>query len=289
MDMLSAMEARRSTRSFDGARLTGAEAAAIESALREAAAEPGPFGNSVRLALYAGEPDAKPARLGTYGLIAGASAYVVAAVSPGAGSMEDTGYILEKAVLDLTALGWATCWIGGVFSRGKAAEIVAAAPGELVPAVIAVGKPAERRSVADRIVTGSARSRTRKPFEQIVFSAGGAVQLDGGKPGGTWAEALHALRGAPSASNKQPWRFVGFGSGPSWLAFLDEDRVYNHSLGAVRIQNMDIGIGMRHFAEAARCRGLPGRWEPLPGQRGDFASALNFGEARGWIPIALWR
>jgi len=289
MNMLSAMEARRSTRSFDGARLTGAEAAAIESALREAAAEPSPFGCPVRLALYASEPDAKPARLGTYGLVAGASAYVVAAVFPGSGSMEDTGYILEKAVLDLTALGWATCWIGGVFSRGKAAEIVAAAPGELVPAVIAVGKPAERRSLADRIVTGSARSRTRKPLEQVVFSADGALQLGGDRPGGAWAEALHALRGAPSASNKQPWRLVGFGSGPSWLAFLDEDRVYNHSLGAVRIQNVDIGIGMRHFAEAARYRGLPGRWEPLPGRRGEFASALSFGEARGWIPIALWR
>ena len=289
MNMLAAMEARRSTRSFDGARLTDAETAALESALRGAASEPGPFGRAVRLALYAGEPDAKPARLGTYGLISGASAYVVAAVAPAAGSMEDTGYVLEKAVLDLTALGWATCWIGGVFSRGKAAEIVAKAPGELVPAVIAVGKPADRRSVADRIVTGSARSRTRKPLDQLVFSAGGALGLAGWNPGAAWAEALRALRGAPSASNKQPWRLVGFGDGPSWLIFMDEDRLYNHSLGEVRLQNLDIGIGMRHFAEAARCLGLSGRWEPLPGARDEIAAALGFGEARGWTPIALWR
>ena len=289
MNMLSAMETRRSTRSFDGSRLTGGETAALEFAVRGALAGSGPFSCPVRLALYVGEPDSKPVRLGTYGLISGASAYVVSAVVPGPGSMENAGYVLEKAVLDLTALGWATCWIGGVFSRGKAAEIVAALPGELVPAVIAVGKPADKRSVADRIVTSSARSRTRKPLEQIVFSANGTLKLDGEKPGGIWAGALHALRGAPSASNKQPWRLVGFGSGPSWLIFMDEDRLYNHSLGEVHLQNLDIGIGMRHFAEAARCQGLPGSWEPLPGQRDDFAAALNFGEARGWIPIALWR
>ncbi len=289
MNMLAAMEARRSTRSFDGCRLSGAEAGAIESVLRDAAAEPAPFGCSVRLAFYAGEPDAKPVRLGTYGLISGASAYVVSAAAPGSGTMEDTGYILEKAVLELTALGWATCWIGGVFSRGKAAQIVAAAPGELVPAVIAVGKPANKRSVADRIVAGTARSRTRKSLDQLVFSADGTPRIDAGTPGGPWAEALRALQNAPSASNKQPWRLVGFGSGPSWLIFMDEDRVYNHSLGEVHLQNLDIGIGMRHFAEAARCLGLPGRWEPLPGRRGEFASALDFGQSRGWTPIALWR
>jgi len=307
MNMLEAMETRRSTRSFDGYRLTGAEAGAIESVLRGAAAEPAPFGCRVRLALYVGEPDAKPVRLGTYGLISGASAYVVSAANPGSGSMEDTGYILEKAVLDITALGWATCWIGGVFSRGKAAQIVAAAPGELIPAVIAVGRPAGRRSVADRIVTGSARSRTRKSLDQLVFSADGTPRFAAGLPGDPWAEVLKALQGAPSASNKQPWRLVGFGSGPSWIAFMDEDRVYNHSLGEVHLQNLDIGIGMRHFAEAARCQGLPGRWEPMPVPRGGFLSglgavgstgqgsdedlfsALGFGEARGWTPIALWR
>lgn len=311
MNMLEAMEARRSTRSFDGRRLAGAEAAAIESVLRGAAAEPAPFGCQVRLALYVGEPDAKPVRLGTYGLVSGASAYVVSAVKPGSGSMEDTGYILEKAVLELTALGWATCWIGGVFSRGKAAQIVAAASGELVPAVIAVGKPADRRSVADRIVTGTARSRTRKSLDQLVFSADGTPRLAAATPGDPWAEVLRALQGAPSASNKQPWRLVGFGNGPSWIAFMDEDRVYNHSLGEVHLQNLDIGIGMRHFAEAARCQGLPGRWEPVPVPRGGFSSglaaaggaaggagqgpgdgllsALGFGEARGWTPIALWR
>lgn len=289
MNMLDAMETRRSTRSFDGSRLTGAEAAAIGAALRGAADESAPFGRPVRLALYVGEPDAKPVRLGTYGLISGASAYVVSAVAPGPGSMEDTGYVLEKAVLDLTALGWATCWIGGVFSRGKAAQIAATAPGELVPAVIAVGRPADRRSVADRIVTGSAKSRTRKPLDQIVFSAEGGRTMDGERPAGAWAEALQALRGAPSASNKQPWRLVGFGSGPSWLIFMDEDRIYNRGLGEVHIQNLDIGIGMRHFAEAARCLGLPGRWEPLPVRRAELSSALAFGEARGWTPIALWR
>jgi len=290
MTIIEAMESRISTRSFDGAGLTAPEAAELAAMLESVAGETAPFGNKVRLTLSGGAEvmgdgakgdGAKPVRLGTYGLIAGASAFIVPAVLPGVGAMEDAGFIIEKAVLEATALGWASCWIGGVFSRSKAAKIAAATDGELIPAVIALGKPALKRSLADRIVTGAAKARSRKALADIVFAAEGLEKA--------WAEATQALRNAPSASNKQPWRLLRLAGRNEWLIFLDEDRVYNNSLGAVHIQNIDIGIGMRHFHEAATASGMKGRWIPLPVADDTIRPALRYGEEKGWIPVALWQ
>lgn len=283
MNMLEAMDARVSTRSFGGGSLAREEAAALSGMLTSVQKETGPFGHKVRLALYENSDDGKPAKLGTYGLISGASAFIVPAVAAGKGSMEDAGFILEKTVLEATAMGWASCWIGGVFSRGKAAGAVGATKGELVPAVIALGKPAARRSLADRIVTGTAKSRSRKPLELIVFA------LDGIALEEPWLGVASAARGAPSASNKQPWRLLRLPGGAEWVFFLEEDKVYNNSLGDVHLQNLDMGIAMRHFFEAAMAAGIRGGWSPLPSGRGRLEPALRFGEERNWKPIALWK
>jgi nitroreductase len=282
MNMIEAMAARVSTRSFGGGSFTRGEADTLSAMLDSVQKEKTPFGNKVRLALYENADDGKPAKLGTYGLISGASAFIVPAVSKGRGAMEDTGFILEKAVLEATALGFGSCWIGGVFSRGKAAEAVGASEGELVPAVIALGKPAIRRSLADRIVTGAAKSRSRKSLELIVFT------LDGASLKEPWLGVAAATQGAPSASNKQPWRLLRV-TDTEWVLFLAEDKIYNNSLGEAHIQNLDMGIAMRHFFEAAKAADLPGGWAPVTENRDSLKTALRFGEERKWTPIALWK
>lgn len=283
MNSIEAMEVRHSTRSFCGEALTAKETEELSGMLAAVAREEAPFGHGIRLALQGSGDDGTPLRLGTYGLISGASAFIVPAVVPGKGAMEDAGYIIEKAVLEATSMGWASCWIGGVFSRGKAAEIVGLRKGELVPAVIALGKAAARRSIADRIVTGAAKSRSRKPLESLVFTVDGTALAE------PWLGAASAMRGAPSASNKQPWRLVRLPGSDEWLMFLEEDRIYNNSLGEAHLQNLDTGIGMRHFQEAAVSAGLKGRWMPLSEPDDRLGKALRYGEERGWIPIALWR
>jgi len=95
--------------------------------LEQESTQDSPFGNKVRLAVAGAEIGSAPVRMGTYGLIANASGFVVPAVARAgklAGNMEDVGWTVEKLVLELTARGYATCWIGGVFSRSRAAEVV---------------------------------------------------------------------------------------------------------------------------------------------------------------------
>ena len=278
MTMLEAIAARVSTRSFDGAVLSFPEVERLRSLLDKAAAMPGPFGNRVKLGLSLGSGEGKPAKMGTYGLIAGVSAYAAAAVAPGEGAFEDMGWALEGFILEATVAGWASCWIGGLFRRGAAGAAAGAAGDDLVPAVIALGRAAPRQSLADRIVGRAARARTRKPLDEIAFSVEGALPAP-------WIPVLEAVRAAPSASNKQPWRLVAASDSSSWGLFLDEDRAYNHALGAVRIQNIDMGIAMRHFALAAAELGLCGAWG---GAAAVPKPVLDFGEGRGWKPIAVW-
>jgi hypothetical protein len=283
--MREAMLARVSTRTFDGSTLDSEERNTILGILEKALSIAAPFGTSIRLALAGGELGAGPPRMGTYGLISGAAVYVVAAAQRVPGAMEDLGYIVEGVVLELTALGYGTCWIGGIFDRGTAIEAIAARQNEIVPVVIAVGRVAEKRSFADRIVTRAAKSRSRKALEAIAFdSAGEGGSFDIPFQYSDCVEAVHI---APSASNKQPWRLVfNPKSTGEVLLCLAEDRIYNNSLGEAKLQNVDIGIAMRHFYEAAREQNLQGSWHP--GQGLTQSPALNLALREGWKPMAIW-
>jgi len=277
MKTYDAINVRVSTRSFDGKPFSTAEIERLKFLLDSEAA-PNPFGNKVKLGLSLAGGDGKPAKMGTYGLISGAKAFAAAAVAPGEGAFEDVGWALEGFVLKATAIGLASCWIGGLFSRGAAGAAAGATGDDLVPVVIAVGKAAPHPSLAERIVRGASKARSRKPLAEIAFSTEGELTS-------LWLPVLEAVRAAPSASNKQPWRLVTTPDASSWALFLDEDKAYNHALGAVRIQNIDIGIAMRHFALATSEFGLPGAWSGLAACPKPI---LDFGASRGWGLVAVW-
>lgn len=46
--------------------------------------------------------------------------------------------------------------------------------------------------------------------------------------------------------------------------FLRENKIYNRILGKIRLQSLDIGIAMCHFATVAREQDLPGSWKAEP-------------------------
>jgi nitroreductase len=285
--LFRAIGERVSTRTFDGERFDSVEVEKFRSILNDSdnGGEGNPFGHEVRLAFYEGEKDSGPVRLGTYGLVSGMAGFVVATVKRGAGSMEDVGFVVERIVLEATVMGFASCWIGGVFSRAKAGQVIGVREDEVVPVVIAVGRAAPRRSVFDRVVTSAARARQRKPFGDLFFG----FARSGDPKADAWMSALEAVRAAPSASNKQPWRIVREPIPGNrefekyeWRFFLDEDKAYNNALGDIHLQNLDIGIAMRHFQAACAALGLPGKWS-----RPDFDSTSAPGKS--WIPIASWR
>ncbi|MGC9469578.1 MAG: nitroreductase family protein [Anaerolineae bacterium] len=228
----------------------------------------GPFGTQVRMALLASTQEDRYAldNLGTYGFIRGATGFIAGAVPEAAElALEDFGYVMEIVVLYATSLGLGTVWLGGTFMRSRFAQAVALREGEQLPAVVAIGYPAESPRGLDTVIRRQAKSDRRLPWDQLFFEAaeGGLFEtpLDR-ESAGPYATVLDMVRQAPSASNKQPWRIVRDAS--RWHLFLCRTWGYaarNALIGIADMQRIDMGIAMSHFALAAAELGLEGRWE----------------------------
>jgi nitroreductase len=269
---MDAIRTRTSVRTYDGEPLSAAEQTGLRAAFTEAV--PGPFGATPRFLLASRDEIEDAAsrsstvkggvRIGTYGMIVGPRAFIAGVVARRPFACVDFGYCLEGIILRATELGLGTCWIGGAFRRGAVAKSLGASKDEFVPATTPVGHAATRRSLQERIVRNSARAGTRKDATRLFFQAGGSGALEPLQGAGSWAEVLEAVRIGPSASNKQPWRLViDRRGGESLHLVMDEDEHYNNMLGDVKLQELDMGIAMRHVEVAARNLGLGGGWKRL--------------------------
>jgi nitroreductase len=224
----------------------------------------GPLGPRARFALIAANPDDHDALrgLGTYGFIKGATGFIIGAAERSPKDLEDFGYLMEHAILFATDLGLGTCWLGGTFSRSRFAKKIKLRREETMPAVTAVGLIAQGPQTRDWI-RERARGTDRFPAEQLFF------EQQFGRPlptaaAGAYAAPLEAVRWAPSASNKQPWRIVrvenAFHFHLARTPRYGKGSVLFRVLKLADLQRVDLGIAMCHFELTARESGLAGRW-----------------------------
>ncbi len=223
-----------------------------------------PFGNRARFELVAATSQDRAALrgLGTYGMIRGATAFLIGATKRAAGYEEDFGYLMERLVLFATDLDLGTCWLGGTFTKGSFARKIAAADDELVPAVVSVGYIAERRRTLDAAARLRVSAEQRIPWQWLFFEEGFRTPLSR-EAAGAYALPLEMVRLGPSASNKQPWRIVK--NGNAWHFYLHRSRGYGDR-SLIRLwtiadmQRLDMGIAMCHFELTANELGLAGQW-----------------------------
>jgi nitroreductase len=269
---MNAIRSRTSVRTYDGRALSAEEEGALRAAFLEAV--PGPFGASPRFLLASRdviEDQAAKAtsvkggvKIGTYGMIVGPRAFIAGVIARRPFACVDFGYCLEGIILRATELGLGTCWIGGAFGRSAIAHALGATKDEFVPATTPVGHPAEKPTLQELLVRGSARARTRKDPSELFFELNEKGLLAPLRGAGAWAELLEAVRIGPSASNKQSWRLVlDKRAGERLHLLMHEDQRYNNMLGEVKLQELDMGIAMRHAEVAARVLGLKGSWKRL--------------------------
>jgi len=194
--------------------------------------------------------------IGSYGKITGAP-HVLLFIG-GASSESDlhVGYTGEAIVLEATALGLATCWVGGFFSARKARRMVDLAAGERILAVSPVGIALEDVSGQENLMRSLAHAKTRKPL--VLIAPGSETWSD-------WAaHAAESARRAPSAMNRQPWRFAYDGDGLvlSLAPGFETPRV---------TKRLDCGIAMLHAELGARHAGCLGEWVESDGPQGELA------------------
>ena len=177
---------------------------------------------------------------GGYGVIKGAPAYLAFIAEPqSAGSHEGLGFIGEAAILEATALELGSCWVSGTFDSSAAAKDLSLAAGEQIIAVSPLGYPQDSYSITEKVMSGVAGSRKRKPLEQICT---GTPLQQWPKWAGTAAEAA---RIAPSAMNRQPWIFRYDGQ-QLIVETAGSDNSGSYS------KRLDCGIALRHLLVGAQ-------------------------------------
>jgi len=186
--------------------------------------------------------------VGRYGRVNGAPMYIAFIGQMSSPRVQEAvGYTGEGVILEATALGLATCWVGGFFHPGVVRSQVDLREGEEIIAVTPVGHAPARKDGQEKIMSGLVKSRTRKPLARLVE---GEIEA-------SWmATALEAARLAPSAQNRQPWCFRIEKDG----IVIAADKAFSASSISKRL---DCGIAMLHLELGALAAGARGHWETL--------------------------
>ena len=171
-------------------------------------------------------------------------------------------------------MGVSTCWVTGSYDARRAGDVVGLSPGEMAAAVCAVGYPTERGwgQLHNRVVRRLAGGHQRRPLQKIVFAKRWGEPWSPNSTDPALVTMLEHARLSPSATNRQPWRFI---VRPGWVA-----------LALVRPAPIDAGIAMAHFALASAALGRGGRWQV---RWGDAALAQDCGLPDSAIVVGVFR
>lgn len=217
-----------------------------------------PFTGNVLFRLLEQKDAVNGEKLGTYGVIKGATDFIGATIEAGELALEALGYSFEKLVLYATSIGLGTCWLGGTFKRSSFTAAMKVKENELFPVISPVGYPFGKKRVKEFLMRWAVKADKRKEWDELFFNEQFSKPLTE-KDAGKYAFALEMLRLSPSAANKQPWRVLKDKGGYHFYelkTFGDNNRI--------DIQRIDIGIAACHFHMAVLESDLPGRFEKLP-------------------------
>ncbi len=238
MDTLQLAKQRRSVRTFDGNPLSAQDRKAIEDFVRSIS---NPFNQSVEFVLL----DAKENGLNTP-VIKGETLYIAAKIRKAPYSEEAFGYSFEQLVLFAQSLGIGTTWIGGTMKRELFENAAGVKGNERMYCMSPLGYPAKKMSIIETTMRKGVRADKRKSAGELFFEKDFSTPFRTDDK--TIADALEAVRIAPSAVNMQPWRIVA--DGGRYHFYLSHKKGYDENADW-DIQKVDMGIALCHFMNIA--------------------------------------
>jgi len=240
--MRDAILNRVSTRTFIKEEFTMKNIAKIDSILKELSLKKGPFGNSFEFTFSLNtNKDGKGQKIGTYGLLKNVPAYVGGVCENTLESIVDFGYVFEHIILELTEIGYGTCWLGGTFKRKDYRRNLN--ENQIIPAISPIGHTASKRSFVDRMLRKSAQSDNRLDDSKMFFDYD-TLQPLGENGSIEIKQSLCLIRRGPSASNKQPWRVYVENQVAHF--YIERTPGYAKPLH-YDIQAIDMGIALAHY------------------------------------------
>ncbi len=233
---LDLVKSRRSVRTFDG---NMPDAATIDELKSFAGSIENPYKIPVRFEFLDGEQHKLSSPV-----LAGEKLYVSAMTDKGANAEEAYGYSFQALLMKAHELGLGTVWIGGTMPRDKFEKASNVEEKEIMPCMSPLGKTAKKPSVKEALMRKGVKADSRKDLEELFFSGDFETPLTKGKAmEAGLVDALEAVRLAPSAVNKQPWRIV--------LGEREAHFYEAHDKGFMipdyDIQRVDMGIALFNF------------------------------------------
>ncbi|MGQ9502068.1 MAG: nitroreductase family protein [Anaerolineae bacterium] len=191
--------------------------------------------------------------------------------------LTDLGYRVEQIVVQLTALGIATCYIGTLPHEEQARTLLELPPNARIGALVVFGRAAE--TAGGRALDGLVRSmlgRTKPPALERFFFLERADRP--AQPSELLRPLIEAAVRAPSACNAQPWRFLWHERRLILFVLRHNPR---YGPGTAQQYNLyDGGIAMANITLAMEALGMQGRWQLLSG------GAVVPSHPSAWLPLA---
>lgn len=186
--------------------------------------------------------------VGSYGKVNGAPHYVAFVGDEDSPTVDIAlGYMGEGIILEATALGLNTCWVAGFFRPEVVRKHIDVADSEYVTGVTPIGYAEDSVVRIDSLRSGYVRLHKRQQLNNLI--------LPKSLPPKQWmTKALEAARLAPSAINRQPWRFL-----------IDDDSIsiietrFGDLFGRISYR-LDCAIAMLHLELGALAAGTRGKW-----------------------------
>lgn len=186
--------------------------------------------------------------VGSYGKIKDSQHYIAFIADTSIPNVDTyLGYMGEGIILDATSKGFSTCWVSGFFRPERAEREIDLHSNERVLAVTPIGYPLSDPKTS--LISTFLGAHKRKGLDQLVIAQD--VELN------YWMQkGLEAARLAPSAANRQPWRFR-----------ISENsitiQVARPKLQPFNSKKLDCGIAMLHLELGIRKSGRSGKWRIL--------------------------
>ena len=231
--MKDIIRSRKSVRTFDGKALSAEDNAALEAYIAQLQ---NPFDVPVTFCLMNAEEHSLSSPV-----IVGAQAYLAAKVARVPHYELAFGYSFEKACIYAWSRGIGTVMLAASLSRSTFEKAMHVQADEVLPVASPVGYPADKKSIRETLMRKGLKADNRKAFETLFFKQSFDTALHIADAG-VFADALEAVRWAPSATNGQPWRAVVDGD---TVHFYEAKTMRDNPLGD--IQKVDIGIALSHF------------------------------------------
>lgn len=243
---------RKSIRTYEGRPLSSEDKKKMVSFIEQSS---NPFEQKLQIRLIQTNAAAKGEKLGTYGVIKGASEFIGVTVKNSATALEAVGYQVEQLILYATSLGLGTCWLGGTFQRGSFASAMNIKEDEILPIISPIGYPAEKKRTSEKLMLMLGQSANRAEFSEHFFDGHFHMPLTKATAGDFFLP-LEMVRLAPSAMNKQPWRIIKNGNRIDF--YLQEGIMSKTS--PVKLSKVDIGIAACHFDLMRKEMGISGQF-----------------------------